>query len=151
MPVELKEAIRSAIALGGADFRISSSPFIYLDKNYVRMLGGIEKSLQAVSHLVDYKKAIQIKGNQRDVAGEAVAAAQYGANIIYIDSGKPEDINAVSKALCEKGLRQGVEIAFGGNVRIKDIDDLKAMDVDKLCIGRQIIDAPLLDLKMEVI
>ena len=151
MPVELKEAIRSAIALGGAHFRISSPPFIYLDKNYVRLLGGIERSLQAVSYLADHKKAIQIKGNQKDIAGEAVEAAQCGANIIYIDSGKSEDINAVTKALGEKGLRQRVEIAFGGNVRIEDIDDLKAMDVDMLCIGRQIIDAPLLDLKMEVV
>lgn len=150
MPVEIKETIRSAIVTGGADFRISSPPFIYLDKNYVRMLGGVEKSLEAISHLAEYKKVIQIKGDQNDIAGEAIEAARCRANIIYIDSGNPEHIKAVSKALSEKGLRGKVEIAFGGNVKIEDIEDLKAMDVDILGIGKQIIDAPLLDLKMEV-
>ena len=37
------------------------------------------------------------------------------------------------------------------HVNIKDIDRLKSMDVDILGIGRQIIDAPLLDLRMEIV
>jgi nicotinate-nucleotide pyrophosphorylase (carboxylating) len=115
------------------------------------MLGDIEKSLQTVSHLSDHKKAIQIKGTRRDIHLEAVEAALYGADFIFIDSGNPGDIKAVSEALLKEGLRRKVKVAFGGNVKIRDIERLKAMDVDILDIGKEIIDAPLLDLKMEII
>jgi len=151
MPVEIKNTFRTAIAIGGADLRISSPAFVYLDKNYVRMLGGIEKSLRAVSHLSDHNKAIQIKGDQKDITLEAVDAARFGADIIFIDSGNPEDIKTVSEALGEERVRQSVKLAFSGNVKIRDIETLKTMDVDILDIGKEIIDAPLLDLKMEVI
>jgi nicotinate-nucleotide pyrophosphorylase (carboxylating) len=151
MPVEIKDVLRQAVSIGGADPRICNPPFIYLDKNYVRMLGGIKKSLDAVSHFVEHKKVIQIKGTQNEVAVEAVEAALGHADIIYIDSGNPGDIAVVSEALEKKGLRENVNIAFGGNVKIADIDTLKNMDVDILGIGKEIIDAPLLDLKMEVV
>lgn len=151
MPVEIKDMARKAIVAGSAEFRISSPPFIYLDKNYVRMIGGIERSLKAVSHLSDHTKVIQIKGQQRSISLEAVEAAQYQADIIYIDNGNREDIKKASEALAREGLRQDVKIAFGGNIRMRDINALKIMDVDILGIGKEIIDAPLLDLKVEVI
>lgn len=151
MPVAIKETIRGAIAVGGAGFRICNPPFIYMDKNYVRMLGGIKKSLEAVSQFSGHKKVIQIKGDQKDIASEAIEAARCRANIIYIDTGNPENIGAVSDALCREGLRKNVEIAFGGNVKIAEINNLKGMDVDILGIGKEIIDAALLDLRMEVV
>jgi nicotinate-nucleotide pyrophosphorylase (carboxylating) len=151
MPVEIKDALRNAVTAGGADSRICREPFIYLDKNYVRMLGGIKQSLDAVSGFTEYRKVIQIRGIENDIAVEAVEAARCRADIIFVDSGNQEDIKTVSMKLCGNGLRQNVKIAFGGNVKLEDIDRLKTLDVDILDIGREIIDAPMLDLKMEVI
>lgn len=151
MPVDIKETVRKAIAVGGADFRISNEPFIYLDKNYVRMLGGIKQSLDAVSGFTDCQKVIQIRGVEKNIADEALEAARCLADIIFIDSGNHEDIKTVSMELGRNDLRGNVKIAFGGNVKIKDIDTLRPMDVDILDIGKEIIDAPLLDLKMEVV
>jgi len=53
--------------------------------------------------------------------------------------------------LNQKGLRDELKIAFGNNVKIEDIDRLKKMDVDIIGIGREIVDAPLLDLRMEIV
>jgi nicotinate-nucleotide pyrophosphorylase (carboxylating) len=94
---------------------------------------------------------IQIRGIENDIAVEAVEAARCRADIIFVDSGNQEDIKTVSVELDGNGLRQNVKIAFGGNVKLEDIDRLKTLDVDILDIGREIIDAPMLDLKMEVI
>jgi nicotinate-nucleotide pyrophosphorylase (carboxylating) len=151
MPVVLKQTIRDAIVTGGGYFRISRDPFIYLDKNYIRMLGGIKSSLQAVAHFTGFKKVVQIKGRQKDIALEACEAAELNADIIYVDSGQPEDLRELTDLLNRKGLRDRVEIAFGGSVKIEDIDRLKDLPVDILEIGRQIVDAPLLDLKLEVV
>ncbi len=151
MPVVLKDSIRKAVMTGGGHFRISKEPFIYLDKNYIRMLGGIRDSLHAVDRFKDYKKVVQIKGDQVDIAIEAYDAADCKADIIFIDSGKAEDILIVDNVLTRNALRSKVKIAFGGNVKIEDIDGLRRMPLDILEIGRNIIDAPLLDLRLDVV
>ena len=151
MPMVLKKSIRKAIVTGGGYFRISQDPFIYLDKNYLQMLGGIKSSLQAAAHFKGYKKVVQIKGRQKDIALEACEAAELHADIIFVDSGKPEDLRKIAELLKRKGIRDKVKIAFGGSVKIEDIDRFRDLPVDLLEIGRQIVDAPLLDLKLEVV
>ncbi len=151
MPVVLKQTIRDAIVTGGGYFRISKDPFIYLDKNYIQMLGGIKSSLRAVAHFTGFKKVVQIKGRQKDIALEACEAAELNADIIFVDSGQPGSLRAIADLLIRKGFRDRVKIAFGGSVKIEDIDRFKDLPVDILEIGRQIVDAPLLDLKLEVV
>lgn len=151
LPPQLKVAVRRAIVTGGARFRITSEPFVYLDKNYVRMLGGIRESLAAASSLRGFTKVVQVRGDYGDVATEALEAAAHGAGIVFIDTGNREDIRRVSDALRSSGLRERVRIAFAGNVRLEDVVVLKTMDVDILDVGRAIVDAPLLDMRMEVV
>ena len=151
MPMVLKQTIRKAIVTGGGYFRISKEPFIYLDKNYIQMLGGIKSSLQAVAHFTGYNKVVQIKGRQKNIALEGCEAAELNADIIFVDSGQPQDLRELAELLKRKGLRDRVKIAFGGSVKIEDIDRFRELPVDILEIGRQIVDAPLLDLKLEIV
>jgi nicotinate-nucleotide pyrophosphorylase (carboxylating) len=151
MPPQLKDTIRKAIVTGGGSFRITSEPLVYLDKNYVEMLHGIQGCLEAASVLNGSAKVVQLKGRYMDIAQEACEAASSGADIIFIDTGLKEDIGRVSAALSGAGLRESVRIAFAGNIRPEDIAELRSMDVDILDIGRAIVDAPLLDMRMEMI
>jgi nicotinate-nucleotide pyrophosphorylase (carboxylating) len=151
MPPSLKSMIREAVTAGGANYRMAPPPFVYMDKNYVRLLGGIKRSLELLSHLTDIPKVVQVKGTHANVTSEACEAAEYGAKIVFIDTGRPEDIRPVSEALLQRGLRTKVELAFGRGVSIKSIEELKALDVDILDIGRPIVDAPILDMRLEII
>ena len=151
MPASQKDAIRRAVVAGGAFYRMSRNPFVYLDKNYTKIFGGIKESLEAVANLGDCKKVLQLKGRYKDIVLEAREAVQYGADILYIDTGRPGDVSLVSEELIRLKMRSRVSVAFGGNVRLEDMDTLKALDIDILDIGRQIVDAPLLDMRMEVI
>ncbi len=151
MPMVLKHVIRHSIRSAGADFRISRVNFVYLDKNFIRMLGGIKQTLRATAHIEDHEKVIQIKGHYQDISQEAIEAATHGAAIIFIDTGRPEDITKVSDALRELKLRDNIVIAYSGNIKISDIPHLRELDVDRLDIGRAIVDAPLLDMKLDVI
>lgn len=150
MPPQLKETIRKAIVTGGGFYRIVSGPFVYLDKNYVEMLGGIPACLEAASSLNGSAKVVQLKGRYEDIAREACEAAAGGAAVVFIDTGIREDIGRVSAALRDAGLRDAVSIAFGGDIQLEDIVELRSMDVDILDVGRAIVDAPLLDMRMEV-
>ena len=63
----------------------------------------------------------------------------------YIDGVTP----AVGRVL-EVLDRERVTVAFAGGVRHGDLDELIRLGADALCIGRSIVDAPLLDLRLTV-
>ena len=150
MPFEIKEPIRNAVLAGSAFIRITDEPFIYLDKNYMAVFGGIGKCLEAVAHLKNHLKAVQLKGTYNTIGDEALEAVTLGADILFIDTGNMDDLNKVSARIKKAGRRNKIEIAFGGNIQLEEIEKLKTIDVDILDVGRAIIDAPLLDLKYEV-
>ncbi len=151
MPPSLKDMIREAVIAGGASSRIEPHPFAYLDKNYVELLGGIKKSLEAVANLSHAAKVVQVRGRYQDIVSEACEAAESGAHTVFIDSGKPDDVRRIVERLRQMGLRDKVKIAFGGGVNLEAIGELKTLDIDILDIGRQIVDAPLLDMRLEII
>lgn len=151
MPPAMKEMIRSAVSVGGAQPRMVPGPFAYLDKNYVELLGGVRQSLAAVAHLEGVAKVVQVKGRYADLASEACEAADHGADVVFIDTGRAEDVARATDLLVRRGLRAKVLVAFGGGVRLEDLDALKALDLDLLDIGRQIVDAPLLDMRLEIV
>jgi nicotinate-nucleotide pyrophosphorylase (carboxylating) len=150
MPIGLKDKIRIAIAAGDAAIRISDTPFIYLDKNYIKMLGGITSSLHATEGMSDRKRVIQIHGNFNDIASEACEAVRNGADIVFVDTGEIDDARKVLAALRENQLRHQAKIVFAGDIYFEDLDNLKQLDLDFLDVGRAIVDAPLLDMRMVV-
>ena len=157
MPIAIKDSIRQAVQTGGASCRISNTPMVYLDKNYVAMLGGIQASLSAAAPMEDRKKVIQIRGRYEDVVREAWAAIHAGADIVYVDTGRVQDVLDVIQQV-KPTLQQWqqeyqyrpVKIAFGGGVTLEDVPPLREAGVDILGVGRPIIDAPLMDMRMEV-
>lgn len=151
MPPSLKGMIREAVTVGGAFYRIENGPFAYLDKNYIALLGGIKNTLAAVAHLDTCARVIQVKGRYGDVASEACEAAEHGADIVFIDSGEPDDVRRVVERLLQHGLRNRVKLAFGGGVNMENIGELKNLDIDILDIGRPIVDAPILDMRLEIV
>lgn len=150
MPPEIKQIVRDAVATGGASFRITDQPFLYLDKNFVRMLGGVEATLKAVAPITDKLKAIQIKGESGNIGAEALAAVNGGAGILMVDTGRPEDVAIVNRVLNNAGCRNKVKLAFAKGIKIEAIAALLGHGIDILDIGTGILDAPLLDMKLEV-
>lgn len=151
MPPEMKAIVRDAIQAGGASFRIAEPPFLYLDKNYLRMLGGLGAALEATAHLHGYAQAVQVRGERAAIADEAAEAAAAGVAVLMVDTGQPEDIDRVSQRLRSMGLRDKVRIAFAGGIRLDQIEALAARDVDILDVGTAIVDAPLLPLRFDVV
>lgn len=149
MPQAIKESLRDAVAHGGLDMRMAPQPFVYLDKNYIRMLGGITRAMQAVADL-DGLVVIQVRGDFAPIAREAVEAARQGATILMVDTGDLADVDAVSKALHTENLRRQVQLAFAGNLRLTDLAAVSTHDVDAVDIGYGMVDAPCLPMRFDV-
>ncbi|SFR07834.1 nicotinate-nucleotide pyrophosphorylase [Desulfoscipio geothermicus] len=149
LPLPWRFLLRRAASLGGLDTRIAEPPFIYLDKNYVRMLGGIAATLKAVAGMPG-QKIIQLKGEWGEIAAEAELAIAGGAHILMVDTGMVEDVVKLSTHLRKGGWREKVRLAFAGGVTERDLPLLLETDLDVIDVGRAVLDAPMADLRFEV-
>lgn len=150
-PFEIKEIVKNAIQVGGAEVKMADDPFLYLDKNYVRMFGGVERVLEKASEFSDRNIVIQVRGETENIGEEAVLAAKNNADVVMIDTGMINDIEKVINALEDKNLRKEVQVAFAGGVTLENICDIKETGADAVDIGREIVDAPMLDFTLDVI
>ena len=150
MPIEIKDHIRRAVLDGGINVRILPKPFVYLDKNYVRMLGGIKRAIQAALPL-ERAVVIQVRGETNRIGNEAVEAAKTGAKVIMVDTGRQKDAGDVIQALEEKDLRHQVRVAFAGNIVLGELGRISRLGLDIVDIGYAILDAPCLPMRFDVI
>jgi nicotinate-nucleotide pyrophosphorylase (carboxylating) len=149
-PFLIKEMAREAVAAGGLESRILPLPFLYLDKNFVRVFGGVRQALEAVaSHSVP--KVIQVRGEFGPLAEEAREAVRHGARVIMVDTGCCEDIDEVLRVVGEEKATPRVLTAFAGGIKIEEISRLVQKGVDILDIGAAILDAPWLELSYDVV
>ncbi len=148
---ENKDELRKSILVGGAGIRITDAPFMYVDKNFVRMAGGIGNAVVRAATLPDRTVAVQLKGEYDAIADEAIEAVEAGAGIVMVDTGKVDDIKQVVKCLIDKGYRDAVKIGFGGAVTVSELEAVIKAGADVVDVGRAIIDAPIIDFRFDVI
>ncbi|BEQ15604.1 nicotinate-nucleotide pyrophosphorylase [Desulfoferula mesophila] len=150
MPHVIKGQVRQAVAHGGLRMRMAPHPFVYVDKNYVRILGGVTQAMEAVAPL-QMPVVIQLRGEMEPIAQEALAAARMGAATLMVDTGNLDDLEAASVALRRENLREKVKLAFAGNLRLRDLPALAGLDIDAVDIGYSVVDAPCLPMRFDVI
>ncbi len=151
LPRATKDELRQALQVGGVDIRMVAAPFLYLDKNYVRIFGSLENALQRAEILPGRTVVIQLRGETAPIAEEAIFSARHGVQILMVDTGRIADLKEVSLALKRNNLRAQVKIAFGGNITLDEVAQLQNEDLDIVDIGRAILDAPLLDFRYDVV
>jgi nicotinate-nucleotide pyrophosphorylase (carboxylating) len=151
MPEEIKAQVRRAIHCGGGCVCIAKHPFVYLDKNYVRMFGSVRQTLTAVESMTGFVRVIQLRGQVEDLVSEARAAIEMKAEVLMVDTGRTDDLDLVAAMVRESGRRESTTIAFAGDIAMDEIAALASHDVDILDVGRAIIDAPMVDIKLDVV
>lgn len=150
MPAAIKSQVRRAVHVGGGMGRMVDGPFLYLDKNYVRMFGSVAATLDGVVHMRGFTRVIQIRGLMEPLEDEARAALEKGAEILMIDTGVPSDIDTVSRLAREVGMRNRIAIAFAGDVTHDMIPALCGRDLDIIALGAAIVDAPIANCSIDV-
>ncbi|HHY70351.1 MAG TPA: nicotinate-nucleotide pyrophosphorylase [Thermoanaerobacterales bacterium] len=148
----VRSDLRQAIVTGGGGIRITECPFIYLDKNYIRMLGGVEAAVNR-ARAYDKKRVItvQLRGEKQTIEQEALVAVDAGASILMVDTGNLRDLEIVDRVLKSAVLREKVEVAFSGGITLSDMQLIINGGADIVDVGRAIIDGPMLDFTLDVI
>ncbi|MGC8573606.1 MAG: nicotinate-nucleotide pyrophosphorylase [Caldisphaera sp.] len=145
---EIKDFTRRIIEKIGLPTRITNPPFIYIDKNYLRMIGGIEKAIKLAKTINNHTIVVQLHNIFGSVKEETLIACEAGAHILMVDTGDMKDIADVISIV--RKLETRPKVAFSGGVTIEQIPDLIEMGVDIVDVGRAIIDAPMIDLTFDV-
>jgi nicotinate-nucleotide pyrophosphorylase (carboxylating) len=146
LPAALKPLLRAGLAAAGVAPRLLDGAFVYVDKNVVRLLGGIDPAVAGARSLHHGPVAVQVEN-----AGQAVSAARGGARAVVVDTGSLADLAAADAALRVAGLRADIVLAFAGGVTTETLVGAHAAGADVVDVGRAILNAPLLDLRFEVI
>ncbi|MEX2558151.1 MAG: nicotinate-nucleotide pyrophosphorylase [Actinomycetota bacterium] len=145
LPAAMKPALRAGLAAAGVAPRLLDDPFVYIDKNAVRILGGLVPAIAAGLALGNGPVAVQIK----DPAA-ALPAVLAGAAGVMVDTGLIGDVAMAHRSLVAAGLREGVTLALGGGVGSHHLEPARAAGADVVDVGRAILGAPLLDLRFDV-
>lgn len=148
---ELRKRLRHAIAVGGAGIRLLDQPFVYLDKNYVRMFGSVKRAVERARGIDRRTIAVQVRGDTNLIAEEATQALNAGAGVIMVDTGNVADLRIVVEVVSRKGFRSDVKIAFAGGVNSSSLDEVVEAGADIVEVGRAIIDASILDFRFDVV
>lgn len=146
LPAALKPLLRAGLAATGVLPRLVEGDFIYVNKNAVKLIGSVAGAIAAGRALEHGPVAVQV----RNIL-EAEFAVRAGAGIIMVDTALLEDLEAVNHELTRLGLRDRVMLAFGGGVRLEDLKPAYAAGAQAVDVGRAILNAPLLDLRLEVV
>ncbi|MDI9258708.1 hypothetical protein [Alicyclobacillus sendaiensis] len=150
IPNVIKPLLHTALVSAGVDLRMVDEPFVYIDKNYLRMFGGISEALAAASIFPERLKVVQLRGEWGDIGEEAVEALEHGADVLMVDTGSLADL-AVVRRVVQSRSGAGTRIAFAGGVTADTLMVLVSrFDVYAVDIGGAILDAPLLDLRLDV-
>jgi len=150
MPLELKQGLRRSLEAGGVDTRIIDTPMVYLSKNHLRVLGSVGRAMDAALAIPGRDVVIQICGESGPIHLEAQEAVSRGAKVVFVDTGRLDDLIAVAGHLRGLGLRGEAQLAFAGGITLDDLPGLASADLDVVDLGRALIDAPLLDLRYQV-
>ena len=145
LPLALKPLLRAGLAVSGILPRLVDGDFVYVGKNAVIMLGGVGQAIAAGVAVGHGPVAVQVKSVE-----EAVSAVRTGAGIIMVDTAELADLADVHRELTRLDLRSKVRLAFGGGVRLQDLGPAAEAGADAVDVGRAILDAPLLDLRLRV-
>ncbi len=151
VPPGMKEYVREGLMAGGVGIRILPDPFVYLDKNYLRLFGSLESEINAARTFPGRSIVVQLRGETAEIGKEATRAARLGATAIMVDTGSIGDLRKCSLSLTQAGLRDRVKLVYGGGVQLSDLTELAKEDVDIVDVGRAILDAPLLDFRYDVL
>ena len=144
LPSALKPALRAGLDAADVGHRLLAEEFVYVDKNSVVLLGGVSRAVRAGLAVGNGPVAVQLKHPD-----ECTPAVDAGASVLMVDTGRLSDLHDVRRQLDTRPGCQ-VRLAFGGGVRTSDLPAIAAAGATIVDIGREILDAPLLDLRFDV-
>ncbi|MCK5628736.1 carboxylating nicotinate-nucleotide diphosphorylase [Candidatus Bathyarchaeota archaeon] len=139
---------KKAVLLGGGDpHRLHLDDMIMIKDNHIRVVGSIQKAVRRARERAPFSKKIEVEVTS---AGEALKAAEAGADIIMLDNFTLKQIKETVKELKNKGFYGKIPLEASGGIKAEKILDYATTQVDFLSLGELTHSTKALNMSLEV-
>ncbi|BAM70920.1 quinolinate phosphoribosyltransferase [Methanothermobacter sp. CaT2] len=139
---------KQAVKIGGGDthrFRLDDCAMI--KDNHIAIAGSVEDAVRRVKEHVSFTKKVEVEVER---PGDALLAAEAGADIILLDNMNPGDVRKALEELESAGLRDRVIVEASGGIKPENIDKYASTGVDVISMGFITTSAHPVDLSLEI-
>jgi nicotinate-nucleotide pyrophosphorylase (carboxylating) len=133
----LRGVEKRAVAAGGGDtHRLTLSGMVMVKDNHIAELG-LERAVERIRERASFATNVEVEA---ETAGEAVRAAESGADVVLFDNFAPTDLSDAVE-----GLPADVLAEASGGITIETVPEYAATGVDIISLGSLTHSAPALD------
>ncbi|MDI9615295.1 carboxylating nicotinate-nucleotide diphosphorylase [Methanothermobacter sp.] len=139
---------KQAVKIGGGDthrFRLDDCAMI--KDNHIAIAGSVGDAVRRVKEHVSFTKKVEVEVER---PGDALLAADAGADIILLDNMNPGDVRKALEELESAGLRDRVIVEASGGIKPENIDLYASTGVDVISMGFITTSAHPVDLSLEI-
>ena len=139
---------KQAVKVGGGDthrFRLDDCAMI--KDNHIAIAGSVGDAVRRVKEHVSFTKKVEVEVER---PGDAVLAADAGADIILLDNMNPVDVRKALEELESAGLRDRVIVEASGGIKPENVDKYASTGVDVISMGFITTSAHPVDLSLEI-
>lgn len=112
---------------GGDPYRWSLSDAVMVKDTHVELLGGLREALERLGRGRSPYRLVVVEAR---TPGEAVAAAEAGADVVLLDNMAPGEVEEALRLLEERGLRGRVVVEASGGIGPSNIAVYAGLGVD---------------------
>ncbi|ASJ15658.1 nicotinate-nucleotide pyrophosphorylase [Thermococcus chitonophagus] len=138
---------KKAIMIGGGEpHRFSLSDAILIKDNHLALVP-LEEAIKRAKAFSVYK----IVEVEVENLGDAIRAAELGADVVMLDNMKPQEIEKVVEELKRRGLRDKVRIEVSGGITPENIEEYAKLDIDVISLGYLTHSVKNFDVSLEIL
>lgn len=146
IPLMRKFDKRAVKVVGGEPHRYHLGDFVLIKDNHLKLDGSVPEAVKRARYAgLSEKIEIEVTNKQ-----EAISAAEAGADIVMLDNFEPEGARETIEALERADLRSEVTIESSGGIVPSNVKDYAATKVDVISSSYMTMQAPALDIKLDI-
>ena len=138
---------KKAVVIGGGDpHRLRLDDMILIKDNHIAIIGGVEKAVKKAMAYGSGKK-IEVEVTS---TGDAVKAAEAGADVVMLDNFSPQQVRQAVEALKKAGFFGKVLLEVSGGITEQNLLDYASTQVDIISMGALTHSVKALDISLEI-
>ena len=139
---------KRAVAVGGGDtHRLRLDDAVLIKDNHLAFGGTITECVKKARSKVSFTKKIEVEVVD---PGQAVEAAEAGADIILLDNMKPDQVTNTVNLLQRENLRERVILEASGGIQTNNLAAYLRTDIDVISLGAITHSAKSIDMSMNI-
>ncbi len=146
VPLMRKFDKRAVKVVGGEPHRYHLGDFVLIKDNHLKLDGSVSEAVKRARE-ADLSDKVEVEVTSKE---EAISAAEAGADIVMLDNFGVEEAREAIEAIEGEGLRDGLTIESSGGIDLSNVRKYAATGVDIISSSYMTMQAPALDIKLDI-